>query len=486
MLVAFGILRLTTTGLHILSGSRMKQPLPWHNIIIVIGYCYLLKLLVVQRSGRTTFVKAQNSVNCAVHQGEDSSTPSTKTNIDQLQIDSTMEETMSTTTHVMVLAHGIMGNHKELAYVKQALEREFVAATTAEENFLVYSASSNDHNTLDGIEAGGRRLAEEINDLLKSLSQKTTPRASASTISLSILGNSLGGLYARYALAHIDWKPPPEPQSSNGECEDSYVPVIPRVFVSIAAPHLGVRDMTYWKVPRSFQPAGAWYMKQSGSDLFRYTDIICRMCQEDEFLLPLSNFTSRIAYANAFSTDAAVPTSTAAFLSDSSSTVHQLVQESSSSPEQDKETDQSAPCLHVNSTYPTIRFQTQASFGNSRQEDTDIQRKSEEDNVESYSRALDSLGWTKVFLDLRSHIPALWRRGSRRDDLHSLVNEQRQDFTSAELIKRLSTFDYNTLPFGHSFLVASAKNPLYSWFYSGGRPLVDRIAKELVQAMKTG
>lgn len=444
------------------------------RILLIISCC----LLAIATS-RTSFVSAGGSADCAANSSEEKA--HTVSGINMVGAERTM--------YVMVLVHGIMGNHKELGYVKQALEREFVAATATEESFLVHSATSNDHNTLDGIETGGRRLAEEINELLKGLTQETSPDA-PDTVYLSILGNSLGGLYARYALAHIDWNEPPNDQQSPSTADDdnsnrnnSSISIIPHIFVTTATPHLGVRDMTYWKVPQSIQPAGAWYMKKSGSDLFRYTDVIRRLCQDDEFLRPLSNFTKRIAYANAFSTDAAVPTSTAAFLSDSSSSVHSLVEESSCE-------ERKKSFLHINSDYPTIRFQTQDSFSNHHRgegDDVASENKSEDDDddVDSYSRALDSLGWTKVFVDVRSHIPAIWKRERRGDDLNSLATseEQRQEFSSAELKERLSTFDYNTLPFGHSFLVASAKNPIYTWFYSGGRPLVDRIAKELVHEM---
>ncbi len=376
------------------------------------------------------------------------------------------------TIHLMVLVHGIMGNHKELGYVKEALEQELLAAVSPDEgdSFLVHAASSNNHNTLDGIEAGGRRLASEINQLLNDLSQQTSEMPTI--ISLSILGNSLGGLYARYALAHIDWT-----LSGHDERETvstvASVAIIPNLFVTTATPHLGIRDMMYWRVPRFVHSAGAWYMRRSGSDLFRCTDVVGQMCLNEEFLRPLAHFNKRIAYANAFSTDAAVSTSTAAFLSDASDVLHSLVENATD------ETDEDA--LHVNSTFPTVRFQTECSFTNSRKEDSIGAGTKSNDDVASYSKSLDSLGWTKVFVDVRSHIAALRKRGHRKQDWDRII--QHPKYTSAELKNHMSTFDWNTLPFGHSFLVASAKNPIYTWFYSGGRPLVDRIAKELVEEM---
>jgi len=382
------------------------------------------------------------------------------------------------TQHLMILVHGITGTHKELLYVKEALERAFEASHTQhhQNTLLVHAATTNDENTLDGIEAGGKRLAKEINDLVKTIMEQAP---NETIIALSLLGNSLGGLYARYALAHIDWHFQYRADSTQSS---KSVRIFPNMFVTTATPHLGIRDMTYWKIPKSIQPVGAWYLKESGNDLFRNTDTIHRMCLDETFLTPLANFSKRIAYANAFSTDAAVPTSTAAFLSASSSTPHRRI-DSAAPPDchQDQGKDDGKSTLfHVNASYPTIRFQTHCTFSETRQS---IPARDGNDPVASYALSLDSLGWTKVFLDVRSHIPALWKRGTRRHDLHEMAQEPQSYYTSSELHDRLSVFDWNTLPFGHSFIVASTKNPMYTWFYSGGRPLVDLIAKELVQEM---
>merc|ERR1711865_608739 len=75
---------------------------------------------------------------------------------------------------------------------------------------------------------GGLRFATEINTVLRDVATKivheqqqqqqytktegtnatvtaTSNRCSTSSIALSIIGNSMGGLYARYALKYIDW-----------------------------------------------------------------------------------------------------------------------------------------------------------------------------------------------------------------------------------------------------------------------------------------
>merc|ERR1712194_605832 len=56
--------------------------------------------------------------------------------------------------------------------------------------------------------------------------------------------------------------------------------------------------------------------KVQRSEQYNYNDIIEQLSFDVEFIAPLSKFRRRIAYANAFSTDIAVTTATAAFLTD--------------------------------------------------------------------------------------------------------------------------------------------------------------------------
>jgi hypothetical protein len=81
---------------------------------------------------------------------------------------------------------------------------------------LVHSAVCNEGRiSLDGIENGGLRLANEINDVIRGVAidkkiqnrkQQNKESGIATTcIALSIIGNSMGGLYGRYALKYINW-----------------------------------------------------------------------------------------------------------------------------------------------------------------------------------------------------------------------------------------------------------------------------------------
>jgi len=110
-----------------------------------------------------------------------------------------------------------MGNPSELSYLHQSLQKQ--ALDTEDQQYIIHSATSNDGRTTDGIVRGGERLADEVNQLVQHLrEQQRQPR-----ISLSLIGNSLGGLYARYALSLID--------TTSLELNS---------FITTATPHLGV------------------------------------------------------------------------------------------------------------------------------------------------------------------------------------------------------------------------------------------------------
>jgi hypothetical protein len=88
--------------------------------------------------------------------------------------------------HLVVLSHGIMGNGNDLLYLSKKLEAQGCVVLRSTANEVLQS--------LNGIETGGRNLAKEIEDL----------RASEPNLKrISFVGNSMGGLYARYAIKEL-------------------------------------------------------------------------------------------------------------------------------------------------------------------------------------------------------------------------------------------------------------------------------------------
>lgn len=471
------------------------------------------------------------------------------------------------TYHLMVLVHGIKGNCKEMGYVKKSIENQYNKSVGRKKsNLKVYSATCNEKNSSDGIEAGGHRLVKEINDVLNGLAKdiineyirEECPRISTDsklksiTIALSIIGYSMGGLYGRFAIRYIDWMVPVGKGSTIAN-----VIVVPNVFATIATPHLGMKGMSYFKVPACFESLAGVIFGKSGNDVFRrnvsniggsrkstkvrnrkrkdnflsvdlknedtvhykYNDMIERLSFDPSYIAPLARFSRRIAYANAFSTDIAVPTATAAFLfDDDSDESASYLPSDISKISKANDCDSKPPISIRHSSHFLIReFHGEAkSMKNTiyQEEDNEYQDSfvrfdtiatrnradlkravQNSPSVSDMARNLDSLGWSKVFIDARPHIPTIWKRHSEsgRKSFKDMIKnqfcgfeDQNQDnvsYSSGELKRRLcgNGFDGNTLPFGHSFIVASTKDPMRKRLYKTARPIVDRaIAKEVV------
>lgn len=360
--------------------------------------------------------------------------------------------------HVVILVHGWMGNPSELAYLQSTMERQ---ASTIEADdpaiiFFVHSAEANDGRTSDGIEAGGKRLAGEVNKILCDAMESD---ASRRDVSLSFVGNSLGGLYARYALSQIDALQ--QCSLSNDKISQKSSRVIPRVFCTTATPHLGVSRYTYLPLPRAAEYIVAKVLKPTGLDLFRYTEVIQNLATQKKFLDPLRSFAKRIAYANAYSTDFQVPTATAGFLADTDSTHRRVAfQENSSFVELIVETPK----------YVDDKFD---SGGSDESPAT----------CEDLSRRLDALGWTKVFCDVRGSLPSVPLPFHTKDAWSSDSAHRSKTYTSRELLASLAGLDWGRwhAPFGHTVLVANSKNDVYSKLNAAGQPIMDQLASDLIQ-----
>jgi len=88
--------------------------------------------------------------------------------------------------HLVVLSHGIMGSHTDLSYLSSRLQR--IGCT------VLNSKSNEFTKSLQGIRQGGINLADEVLAM-----KKINPHLQR----VSFVGNSLGGMYARYAVHHL-------------------------------------------------------------------------------------------------------------------------------------------------------------------------------------------------------------------------------------------------------------------------------------------
>ncbi|KAE8997911.1 hypothetical protein PR003_g11526 [Phytophthora rubi] len=120
-------------------------------------------------------------------------------------------------THLVVLQHGLLGSTHDFARFVEIFRSPFQA-----DELLLHTGESNATSffqTYDGVDQGGERLADEIQQLAAKM-----PKLQK----LSMIGHSLGGLYNRYCIGLL---------LSRGFFDN----VEPVNFVTLATPHLGIR-----------------------------------------------------------------------------------------------------------------------------------------------------------------------------------------------------------------------------------------------------
>ncbi|XP_020100884.1 putative lipase YDR444W isoform X2 [Ananas comosus] len=217
--------------------------------------------------------------------------------------------------HLLVLVHGIMASPSDWIYAEEQLKRRLGS------NFLIYASSSNSYTkTFGGIDGAGRRLADEILDVV----QQTD-----SLRKISFLAHSLGGLFARYAIAVLynlenlrRGQHGYSTSHTNGNSDKlkslsasgTIAGLEPINFITLATPHLGVRGKKQLPfllgVPileKLAPPLAPIFIGQTGRQLF-LTDgkpskppLLLRMTSDSEdkkFISALAAFQCRILYAN--------------------------------------------------------------------------------------------------------------------------------------------------------------------------------------------
>ncbi len=233
------------------------------------------------------------------------------------------------------------------------------------------------------------------------------------------------------------------------------------------------------------------------------------MCTCPSYLKPLRQFRKRIAYANGYHTDFVVPTSTAAFLNPDSTYPHHPTRSSSMDSEGD---DEPEGLSQIGSDLVVATFNTPQ--GDSKDLGPKVDRSNEKsprrsllsrgnskqlnDELLEMSNRLDSLGWKKVIVDLREHmpvsvkIPNIVRRRSGSATLADSLDVSKSESNSpskpsAEILESrdvASAFskpeDVFAFPLAHNTMVA-AENHSLSIVFKGGRPLMDGLAKEMIE-----
>ncbi|KAI9776374.1 MAG: hypothetical protein M1835_005535 [Candelina submexicana] len=199
--------------------------------------------------------------------------------------------------HLCVLVHGLWGNPAHLAQVASALRSRHSETTLR----ILVAESNAGTFTYDGIELGGERVTKEIEDSLEKLSNE-----GQRIRKLSIVGYSLGGLIARYAIGLL---------FSKGWFEN----LEPVNFTTFATPHLGVRTPLRGWHNHLWNVLGARTLSTSGRQLFlidsfRETGrpLLAVLADPNSiFIRGLSRFRNRCLYANIVNDRSAVYYTTA-------------------------------------------------------------------------------------------------------------------------------------------------------------------------------
>ncbi|EPS68094.1 hypothetical protein M569_06678, partial [Genlisea aurea] len=197
--------------------------------------------------------------------------------------------------HLLVLVHGILASPSDWIYFESELKRQLG------KKFMIYASSSNTRTkTFTGVDGSGKRLAAEVMQVVKK---------TESLKKISFLAHSLGGLFARYAVAVLY-----DPNVSSSLSRGSIAGLEAVNFITLATPHLGVRGNKQLPfllglsfLERLAAPLAPIFTGRTGKQLF-LTDgepsnppLLLKMasdCDDGKFISSLAAFKCRVLYAN--------------------------------------------------------------------------------------------------------------------------------------------------------------------------------------------
>ncbi|ORZ25290.1 putative serine esterase-domain-containing protein [Absidia repens] len=146
---------------------------------------------------------------------------------------------------LVVLQHGLWGKGSHMSYIERSI-RERMKDTSV---VVLNSDVNQGKYTYDGIDLCGKRLAEKIRSHVTDLAKE-----GRIVKKLGIVGYSLGGLMARYAIGILD--------------KDGFFNYIkPGFFVTFATPHMGVRRPKNSLISRLFNFFSSIMVSRTGEQL---------------------------------------------------------------------------------------------------------------------------------------------------------------------------------------------------------------------------
>jgi hypothetical protein len=148
--------------------------------------------------------------------------------------------------HLCVLVHGLWGKPLHLNHLKNTISEQYPDGRL----YILVPNSNAEYLTYDGIELGAERITNEIEQKVEELEEQ-----GARLSKISIVGYSLGGLIARYAIGLL----------YKGGLFDKLQPTN---FTTFATPHLGVRSPTTGYGGQVWNTLGAKTISTTGAQMF--------------------------------------------------------------------------------------------------------------------------------------------------------------------------------------------------------------------------
>lgn len=186
--------------------------------------------------------------------------------------------------HLCVMVHGLWGNPVHMASLAKTLR----AQHPRDKLHILVTKSNSGSFTYDGIELGGERVCAEIEEELAAIAKR-----GGQIKKLSLVGYSLGGLVARYAIGLLFARG----VLDKLECMN---------FTTFASPYLGVRSPLRGWLNQTFNILGARTLCASGKQLFgvdKFRDtgkplLAVLADPKSIFMSGLAKFQRRTLYAN--------------------------------------------------------------------------------------------------------------------------------------------------------------------------------------------
>lgn len=190
--------------------------------------------------------------------------------------------------HLVVLVHGLWGNPSHMAYLAEQIELH--AKPLNQEKLVVYSTLSHSgYLTYDGIGVNGKRVADELQ------AQKRHLESDGKVTKVSMIGYSMGGLIARYAigvLKHVGF----------------FEHTKPLYFVTFCTPHVGAINPGNLFSSRVFNMVAPYILSETGLQMFlrdlspvgsRHLPLLEWMADpHSKFYKALEMFQHRVVYSN--------------------------------------------------------------------------------------------------------------------------------------------------------------------------------------------